>query len=135
MVVISWFSISLSYSSWLSFSLAIAIAMMAVTTISSIAMMVISWLSYSSSKEGKGNSKLKQFKVIKMFTLVESNEYYKCLIVLTKRFIFLLVSTPVKHKCFLTESTFYSQHNNVSKVHLQGDKMLQFRGWTNKGAQ
>jgi len=76
MVVISWLSISLSYSSWLSFSLAIAIAMVTITTISSIAMMVISWLSYSSSKEGKGNSKLKQFKVIKMFTLVESNEYY-----------------------------------------------------------
>merc|ERR1711879_837174 len=57
MVVISWLSISLSYSSWLGFSLAIAITM-TITTIS-IAMMVISWLSYGSSEEGKGNSNQK----------------------------------------------------------------------------
>merc|ERR1712212_709510 len=55
MVVISWLSISLSYSSWLGFSLAIAIAM----TITTISMMVISWLSYGSSEEGKGNSNQK----------------------------------------------------------------------------
>jgi hypothetical protein len=72
MVVISWLSISLSYSSWLGFSLAIAIAM----TITTISMMVISWLSYGSSEEGKGNSNLKQFKVIEMFPFVESNKYW-----------------------------------------------------------
>merc|ERR1711970_484782 len=55
MVVISWLSSSLSYSSWLGFSLAIAIAM----TITTISMMVISWLSYGSSEEGKGNSNQK----------------------------------------------------------------------------
>merc|ERR1711970_1676445 len=55
MVVISWLSISLSYSSWLGFSLAIAIAM----TITTISMMVISWLSYGCSEEGKGNSNQK----------------------------------------------------------------------------
>merc|ERR1719260_52662 len=55
MVVISWLSISLSYSSWLGFSLAIAITM----TITTISMMVISWLSYGSSEEGKGNSNQK----------------------------------------------------------------------------
>merc|ERR1719153_1440034 len=55
MVVISWLGISLSYSSWLGFSLAIAIAM----TITTISMMVISWLSYGSSEEGKGNSNQK----------------------------------------------------------------------------
>merc|ERR1711970_243125 len=53
MVVISWLSISLSYSSWLGFSLAIAM------TITTISMMVISWLSYGCSEEGKGNSNQK----------------------------------------------------------------------------
>merc|ERR1711970_775615 len=57
MVVISWLSISLSYSSWLGFSLAIAIAI--AMTITTISMMVISWLSYGSSEEGKGNSNQK----------------------------------------------------------------------------
>ena len=28
-------------------------------------------------------------------------------------------SHPVRHKCFLTESTFYSQHNNISKVYFR----------------
>merc|ERR1712112_182890 len=56
MVVISWLSISFSYSTGFSFSLSIAVAMM---TIATITMMVISWLSYSCSKEGKRNSNQK----------------------------------------------------------------------------
>merc|ERR1719430_2954470 len=55
MMIITWLSIGLSYSSWLGFSLAIAIAM----TIATISMMVISCLSYGSSEEGKGNSNQK----------------------------------------------------------------------------
>merc|ERR1719260_539006 len=55
MKIITWLSIGLSYSIWLGFSLAIAIAM----TITTISMMVKSWLSYGSSEEGKGNSNQK----------------------------------------------------------------------------
>jgi hypothetical protein len=58
--MISSLSISFSYSSWFSLSLAIPISMVAISTIAmGVAMGVVSWVSNSCSEESKRDSNLK----------------------------------------------------------------------------
>ena len=52
---------------------------------------------------------------------------------LTRRFMFLLVSTSVKHNHFLADSTLYRQDKNFTKVHVQGDRNVTVQGLDQMG--
>ena len=52
---------------------------------------------------------------------------------LTKRVMFLSVSTSVKHNRFLADSTFYRQNKNATKVHLKGDRNVTVQGLVQPG--